>query len=98
VNLYVSGEQCLFAARRAEAPDLLILDYRLEDCAGPDLLPQLEAIWSRAVPVVIVSGEHATLLQEALRDAPWPVLAKPIRPEELRGAMLAMFALATSES
>jgi signal transduction histidine kinase/HAMP domain-containing protein len=98
VSLCLSGDECLRTARCAEAPDLLILDYGLGDCAGPDLLPELEAIWGRTVPVVIVSGEHATLLEQVLRNAPWPVLAKPIRPEELRGEMLAMFALTASES
>jgi signal transduction histidine kinase/HAMP domain-containing protein len=95
VTLCASGGECLRAASRTDAPDLLILDYRLGDCAGPDLLPELESFWGRAVPVVIVSGEHATLLEEALLDGPWPVLAKPIRPEELRAEMLAMFALTT---
>jgi histidine kinase len=98
VSLCFSGDECLRTARRTDAPDLLILDYGLGDCAGPDLLPELEAIWGRIVPVVIVSGEHATMLGEALRNAPWPVLAKPIRPEELRAEMLAMFALTASDS
>jgi signal transduction histidine kinase/ActR/RegA family two-component response regulator len=98
VTLCASGEECLSTANRTDAPDLLILDYGLGDCAGPELLPELESIWGRVVPTIIVSGEHATLLEEALRDAPWPVLAKPIRPEELRAAMLAMFALTTSDS
>jgi histidine kinase len=98
VRLCASGEECLRTARCTDAPDLLILDYRLGDCAGPDLLPELDSIWNRAVPVVIVSGEHATLLQETIRDAPGPVLAKPIRPEELRAGMLSMFALTVSDS
>jgi DNA-binding response OmpR family regulator len=98
VTLCGSGEECLRAARCTQAPDLMILDYRLEDCVGPDLLPELESIWSCAVPVVIVSGEHATLLQAALHDAPWPVLTKPIRPVELRAEMMAMFASSTSDA
>jgi DNA-binding response OmpR family regulator len=98
VTLCGSAEECLRAARRTEAPDLLILDYRLEDCLGPDLLPELEAIWSSTVPVVIVSGEHAARLQRARHDAPWPVLSKPIRPAELRAEMLAIFAAVTSDT
>jgi len=97
VTLCGSGEECLRAARCTDAPDLLILDYRLEDCVGPDLLPVLESIWNRAVPVVIVSGEHVTLLEQALHNAPWPVLTKPIRPAELRAEMLAIFAATTAE-
>jgi histidine kinase len=98
VTLCASGEECLRTAKRAEAPDLLILDYSLGDCTGLDPLTELESIWGRVVPVVIVSGEHAAVLEEAVRNAPWPVLAKPIRPEELRAEMLAMFALATADS
>jgi hypothetical protein len=62
------------------------------------LLPELELIWGRVVPVVIVSGEHAALLHEALSNAPWPVLAKPVRPEDLRAEMSAILAVATSDS
>jgi signal transduction histidine kinase len=98
VTLCASGEECLRTAKRAEAPDLLILDYSLGDCTGFDPLPELESIWGRVVPVVIVSGEHAAVLEEVIRDAPWPVLTKPIRPEELRAEMLAMFALAAVDS
>jgi signal transduction histidine kinase/methyl-accepting chemotaxis protein len=98
VTLCASGQECLRTARCTDAPDLLILDYRLEDCVGPDLLAELESIWSRTVPVVVVSGEHATQLEKALRNAPWPVLAKPIRPAELRTEMLAILAAVTSEA
>jgi signal transduction histidine kinase/HAMP domain-containing protein len=98
VTLCVSGKECLSTARGTDAPDLLILDYRLGDYAGPDLLPALESIWGRAVPVVIVSGEHVTLLRQALRNASWPVLAKPIRPEELRAGMLAMLTFTATEA
>jgi histidine kinase len=98
VTLCGSGQECLRIARCTDAPDLLILDYRLEDCVGPDLLAELETIWSRTVPVVVVSGEHATQLEEALHNAPWPVLAKPIRPAELRTEMLAILAAVTSEA
>ena len=80
------------------APNLLVLDYRLDDRAGPDLLPELESIWGHTVPVVIVSGEDPALLRDALGEAPWPVLAKPVRPEELRAAMLAMLGLETSST
>jgi signal transduction histidine kinase len=98
VTLCFSGSECLSIAHRMNPPDLLILDYGLGDCVGPDLLPELESIWGRVVPVVIVSGGHAALLHEALSNAPWPVLAKPVCPEELRAEMSAMFALAAADS
>jgi len=93
VTICVNESECLSTARCADTPDLLILDYRLGNSAGPDLLPGLQSIWGRSVPVVIVSGEHPTLLRKALRGTPWPVLAKPISPEELRAGMLTMLAL-----
>ena len=90
VTICGSGAECLRTARNAAAPDLLILDYRLRDCVGPDLLPELESIWSRVTPVVFVSGEQSALLEHGLRNAPWPRLAKPIRPAELRAEMLTL--------
>jgi hypothetical protein len=62
---------------------------------APDLLPELESIWSHTAPVVIVSGEHVTLLEGVLHGKPWPVLTKPIRPAELRAEMLALFEAAS---
>jgi signal transduction histidine kinase/HAMP domain-containing protein len=90
VTLCESGADCLRRARHIGAPDLLIVDYRLGDCSGPDLLPELESIWNRVVPAVIVSGEHAAVLQETMRNLPWLILAKPVRPEDLRTVMLTM--------
>jgi histidine kinase len=98
VTVCSSGAECLRAARGTEAPDLLILDYRLEDCVGPDLLPELELIWSRVTPVVLVSGEHAALLENGLLSVPGRRLAKPIRPAELHAEMLAALTPATGRS
>ena len=98
VTLCGSGQECLDTAHRADAPDLLILDYRLEDCVGPDLLPELESIWSHVTPVIMVSGEHATLLEDALRNVPWRLLTKPVRPEKLREEMLALLTPATADT
>lgn len=90
VTLCESGADCLRLARGAEAPDLLIMDYRLGDCSGPELLHALEEIWRRVVPTVIVSGEHPMVLQETMSNLPWLILAKPVRPEDLRAVMLTL--------
>lgn len=98
VTLCESREESLRVAEGAVAPDLLILDYRLPDGLGPDLIPDLNRIWGTNVPVVIVSGENSTLLSETLGDSPWPVMAKPIRPDELRTRLLEIVALASEDT
>lgn len=87
VTVCENVSHCIQLARRAAVPDLIIVDYQLGDGTGPALVAKLHEIWRHEVAVIVVSGEHGELLQAALHDAPWPVMTKPIRPDELRAAV-----------
>ncbi len=82
--VFASADEALVAASTQAIPDLLLLDYRLGDTNGPDALPELQARWGRAVPVVLVTAERDEALRVRARAAGWGFLPKPIRPAALR--------------
>lgn len=84
VDLHADADSALAAADPGAVPDLLLLDYRLGDSEGPDVLPALVARWQEAVPVIVISAERDAGLVARARDAGWGFLAKPIRPAALR--------------
>ena len=71
-------------AQRGEPPELLLLDYRLGERRGPDLLPALFAHWGATPPVILVSAERDPALQAQAAASGWGFLAKPVRPAALR--------------
>nr|WP_028008794.1 NahK/ErcS family hybrid sensor histidine kinase/response regulator [Solimonas flava] len=83
VTLAAGGDEALAQAAPETAPDLLLLDYRLGDTIGPDVLPALFARWRREPPVIVVSADREAA-QAAARAGGWSFLAKPIRPAALR--------------
>jgi histidine kinase len=71
-------------------PDLLLLDYRLGERTGPDLLPELRARWGSLPPVIIVSAERGPAVEGMARAKGWGYIPKPVRPAALRALMTRM--------
>ena len=64
-------------------PDLVVMDVRLPDGNGLDLLAKLRAEpWTRDVPVVIISVTEKRHLAPSLGAVTW--LTKPVDGDELR--------------
>jgi CheY-like chemotaxis protein len=70
---------------RHTAPDLILLDRRLPDMLGDDVLRELKAATATAaIPVVMLSGDSATEEgKEALRLGAAEFLAKPFELHQL---------------
>jgi len=72
----------------AEAPTLIISDYELgAGRTGLDAVAALRAA-HRDVPALIVSGSSAPEVKAAVQDAGLILLQKPVRPVQLRSAIL----------
>jgi len=71
-----------------QRPDLLIVDYRLEN--GLNGVDALNALRSRfgAVPAIVVTGSTMTGLEQEAQDKDFHLLIKPVVPNKLR-AMIA---------
>lgn len=65
-------------------PDLMILDYHLDQGhTGLELIEQLRMA-SRSCPTIMISADHAAEVRQAARSAGCEFLHKPIRPLALR--------------
>jgi len=84
VSLYAGAAEALQQAQQAPAPDLLLLDYRLGDGNGLELLAALRACWGRAPLTILISAEPDPALRERARAAGAGFLAKPLKPAALR--------------
>ncbi|MBX3688719.1 NahK/ErcS family hybrid sensor histidine kinase/response regulator [Dokdonella sp.] len=74
------------ACRRAQ-PDLLVLDYHLDDgVTGLDLRAQLATPIAH-VPCIVVSADHGDDVRRAVAQAGVHLLHKPLRPLALKSLM-----------
>ena len=78
------GAACLGLAR-SEAPDLILLDHRLRDMTGLDVLTRLKADpRTRRIPVVMFSAEQdANLRMAALQAGAEDFLSRPVDDQTL---------------
>ncbi len=79
---------CAWAVRRdppPRPPDLLIVDYRLEDGAtGVDAIDALRAGLARHVPAIVVTGSTMTAHDAEAERHDFHVMVKPVVPNRLR--------------
>ena len=69
-------------------PDLVIADYHLDrEQLGSDAVAALREAFGQAVPGLIITADRTPEVRERLAAAGLPVLAKPVRPHQLRAAM-----------
>jgi two-component system, sensor histidine kinase len=70
-------------------PDLLIVDYRLEDgLNGVDAIKALRARFGASIPAILVTGSTMTGHDKEAHDHDFHLLIKPVVPNKLR-AMIA---------
>ena len=99
VVLAASAEEALRAADLGcGAPDLLLLDHRLPDGNGPELVPELFRRWGAEVPVIMLSAERDAALREKVQASGWAFLAKPVNPSKLRAAATHMLMKAAASA
>ncbi|WP_287031055.1 hybrid sensor histidine kinase/response regulator [Pseudomonas sp. UBA6310] len=71
--------------------DLVITDFDLgRSMSGADCIDYLNRLHGRRVPAIVITGHDVRKAQQALNDTQVPVLAKPVRPAELRSMLLAL--------
>lgn len=85
VPLAGGAMQALEQARPGQAPQLVLLDVRLEGCHhGPDVYAQLCRCWGQAPAVILVTAEPDARLRRQAAERGWGFLAKPVRAPSLR--------------
>jgi two-component system uhpT operon response regulator UhpA len=77
------------AVLKKEPPcDAVILDLRLKDCEGTDLIPGIHSQWP-GVPIVVLTGMgyDEAHMQEALNKGARGYVSKTLPPDELLAAI-----------
>ncbi|MBB4010416.1 hybrid sensor histidine kinase/response regulator [Allorhizobium taibaishanense] len=70
--------------------DLLITDFDLGNgITGKECIEQVQRLAGRTVPTVVMTGHDRDRVREELATPDVPILAKPVRPAELRSLLLA---------
>jgi CheY-like chemotaxis protein len=74
-------------AAAGDRPDLMLVDYRLAN--GENGIAVIETLNADLgfVPAVLVTGDTASEQLHEFEDAGYPVLHKPVKPEELQALM-----------
>jgi len=83
-RVVVAADGAEALARTAEAiPDLCLLDLKLPDCDGLQLLPQLRALAPQLRVAVMTAYGSAEIEREARRLGAVDFLRKPVDPSDL---------------
>jgi two-component system sensor histidine kinase/response regulator len=78
-----SGEDAM-AQIAAQAPDILLLDYKLPGISGLDVLDRLSAARSDVLVIMITAYASLETAVSAVKRGAYDFLAKPFTPEELK--------------
>ena len=66
------------------APDIIIADYRLDaEFTGRGAIDLIRKILATDIPAIIVTGDTAPERLREAKESGYPILHKPVRPEEL---------------
>jgi CheY-like chemotaxis protein len=98
-ELFDNWKLDLVAARSAEealrlleaagrTPDVIVSDYRLPgDSDGLQVIARLRQHFHSDIPAVLVTGDTAPASIQAINQAGFPILHKPLRPARLRALL-----------
>ena len=76
-------------------PDVLICDYELrEGKTGLDVIKQHREQFKATIPALLITGNSSQGVSDQANKMGIPVLRKPIRPAQLRSALLTLFSAA----
>ena len=83
VNVTLTGETAMAQLEKYK-PDIVLLDYRLPDTNGLDLLGRIQMV-DRRIRVIMITGEgNIQLAVQAIKAGAYDYLAKPVVLKELK--------------
>ena len=65
-------------------PDLLLVDYQLNDEIGTEVVVDLLAQYDLHCPVIVITANHSEELKNQIKQAGYHLLLKPLKPIKLR--------------
>lgn len=79
-----SGETLDAVLGSQPTPDVMIVDYRLRDCLGTELVEKVRAAIGVRTPALIVTGDTGVQELKQVGSSGYPMLHKPVQPARLR--------------
>lgn len=71
-----------------QPPDVMVADYHLDEGrTGLDALSTLRALFSHPVPGIIITADRSDAVHNAVREAGFHLLNKPLKPARLRSLL-----------
>ena len=69
-------------------PALLLVDFHLDDGAiGTDAIKAVRNATNQVIPAIVVTADHTDAVADAIREAGFGLLHKPLKPAALRALM-----------
>ena len=83
VDIAETGEEALIKIDQFK-PDILLLDYKLPDMTGLDILEKVSSIESEMITIMITAYASIETAVTAIKQGAFDFLAKPFTPKELK--------------
>lgn len=71
-------------------PDIAIVDYRLQDETGIELIDKMKAIVKTTIPTIIITGDTSAEKLQNFQNSGHLVLYKPVEPERLHKSIVSL--------
>jgi len=78
------SEQAKELLNQRAYPDLLLVDYQLNDELGIDVIVELFQQYDFNCPVIVITANHSEELKNQVKQAGYHLLLKPLKPIKLR--------------
>ncbi|EKF75882.1 Na-solute symporter/sensory box histidinekinase [Alcanivorax hongdengensis A-11-3] len=83
----VDSKEAVALARQTEAPDVLLVDYQLDQEDGFQVIDALDACWDDVVPAILMTADRRPQVRARAREQGVGFMQKPISEGMLRRAL-----------
>lgn len=74
-----------FLSDADDIPDIILTDFQLGDGhTGVEAIKRIQTICGRAIPAILITGDTSSERLQEARSSRYPLLHKPVAPDELR--------------
>lgn len=93
VNSAGSVKEAFKVVEECGLPDVMLIDYRLDDCMdGIQLTGELRKLSSLFLPAILITADKQDSVRDRCRDQDIKLMGKPIKPASLRALMSSLTA------
>lgn len=82
------GSAAFRAQEPKTTPDVILVDYHLDDENGLDVIVGLRAMFATQIPAMLLTADRSNEVRAAADRLDVPVLNKPLKPAALRSMMM----------